>query len=551
MSLRRPLVLLVLLMLPSPSLCLVLTPAASPFADVDLSALFPRPSDDATRPNDGWRPLFQALTGEANAAEASALGQWFQQPTRHPRPDDALMADYPYLRFLPAYGGQLVPGAAPVRWSNWCFASNIATVHNFTAQHLTLEVTVGEARSALCSDSYALLSCSHLRLQTFTAIGTHIIHLPAPSDPALRHDLVVHGIRLGRFAISPPNILQSLKETALLFTPFFTPFMSLDAVRRNRDFLLKYAQREMAPLSTQPIPPDESEVKSGDLFGGFRFDGMDPVLMWATASSAAHFAVAVRVNGSLYVSESIAKVSYWPTGGIQLTPWARWVAQIKQAGYQFVWLPLREDLRSIFNASGAQEALKKFLGLPYGFQNIAFCWLDTEADNYPCLPPRYDVCLDWRVVMPFLGVLDHASGGQVGRSVWTEALNKRLGRMGLTTAEAFQEAWRRNLSFAQLMALPERDEWRYSTGGSRMCVSWACELLKSAGLFGQLAASIQCTEMTGWDLAALPFFSKQQQIAGQHEMTVVELGGKPWAPYAQYAEACGGHPPLYHRAPRC
>lgn len=36
----------------------------------------------------------------------------------------------------------------------------------------------------------------------------HKVNLPAPSDPALRHDLVVHGIRLGRFAISPPNILQ-------------------------------------------------------------------------------------------------------------------------------------------------------------------------------------------------------------------------------------------------------------------------------------------------------------------------------------------------------
>ena len=58
-----------------------------------------------------------------------------------------------------------------------------------------------------------------------------------------------------------------------------------------------------------------------------RLDGLDTMLAWAMGSSTGHTAVAVRVDGELYVSESTTKDGYWPTDGIQKTPWKQWIAQ--------------------------------------------------------------------------------------------------------------------------------------------------------------------------------------------------------------------------------
>ena len=38
-------------------------------------------------------------------------------------------------------------------------------------------------------------------------------------------------------------------------------------------------------------------------------------------------------------------------------------------------------------------------------------WIDTAADNYPCVPPNFDKCLDPRLVMPLFGFVDHLTKG--------------------------------------------------------------------------------------------------------------------------------------------
>ena len=45
--------------------------------------------------------------------------------------------------------------------------------------------------------------------------------------------------------------------------------------------------------------------------------------------------------------------------------------------------------------------------------------------------------------------------------------------------------------------------------------------------------------------------SQQQQISGKYRMYIHELGSKMWAPYPQYAEACGGHAPKWDRTRNC
>ena len=53
-------------------------------------------------------------------------------------------------------------------------------------------------------------------------------------------------------------------------------------------------------------------------------------------------------------------------------------------------------------------------------------WVDTLKDNYPCLPPDYDRCLEW----PFLEVgfaLFDRYIPSISHLLWWEAFNLRVG----------------------------------------------------------------------------------------------------------------------------
>lgn len=67
---------------------------------------------------------------------------------------------------------------------------------------------------------------------------------------------------------------------------------------------------------------------------------------------------------------------------------------------------------------------------------------------------------------------------------------------GLDLPEVLVEVAKRGSSFGELLAIPERDHWVYADGKSTSCVAYVLEIYKAAGLFGQLANSIEVTEFT-------------------------------------------------------
>eukprot|EP00668_Euglena_longa_P046329 GGOE01062014.1.p1 GENE.GGOE01062014.1~~GGOE01062014.1.p1 ORF type:complete len:545 (+),score=114.45 GGOE01062014.1:132-1637(+) len=479
------------------------------------------------------------------------LGQWFAQASGDERPDDLWMAEFPYFRFMPAFAGQVVPNAPALNWCNWCFQHNSAVVVKRWPGHLTVDFHIAGQLRARCSDSYFFLSSSSFRLHTFHQPGHHLVTFQHSMDTPHQFDMDMQGIRIGRLLISPSNVLKSLLRTLELFVAFGTQSVPPAVRATNLDFLAKYAGRRMPRRRTSPTLPAEWEVDSGDVFGGMRLDGLDPMLAWAMGSSTGHLTTALRLDGKLYVTESTTKDAYWPRDGIQITPWEQWVSQVQKANYHFVWLPLKPEYRQRYNVSRARSILPQFLGSPYGFHNMLWAWVDTEGDNYPCLPPSFETCLDWHLLPPLLSFMDHVSHGIAGGKLWVEAFNKRLSTVNLTTAELLMEAANRNLTLAEVAKLPEQDAWRYSDGYSRMCDAWVCTLWKASGMFGVLTDRFQCTESTNWDIVALPVFGQPRQITGQYEMSIAGLGTKPWAPYPGYAENCGGHAPSYIRTRNC
>lgn len=151
-------------------------------------------------------------------------------------------------------------------------------------------------------------------------------------------------------------------------------------------------------------------------------------------------------------------------------------------------------------------------------------------------------------------------------NMWNEALNKRLGTKGLDLPGVMVETERQGIPFEELLAIPEKDNWKYSDGYSTSCVAFVLEIYKQAGLFGSVADSVQVTEFTVRDAYMLKFYEDDKsrlpawcgtsntsrtycQILGEYDM---ELPGyNTIEPYANMNERCPSLPPSYDRPAQC
>jgi hypothetical protein len=85
-----------------------------------------------------------------------------------------------------------------------------------------------------------------------------------------------------------------------------------------------------------------------------------------------------------------------------------------------------------------------------------FGWIDTPKDNYPVL-------LDPNFVLAAFSWLERLYEFPINKFL-TQALNKRLGVEGRRLSEVAVLMAQRNLTFGDLMAIPEVDGWEYDDG---------------------------------------------------------------------------------------
>ncbi|XP_076961091.1 uncharacterized protein LOC143637640 [Bidens hawaiensis] len=215
---------------------------------------------------------------------------------------------------------------------------------------------------------------------------------------------------------------------------------------------------------------------------------------------------------------------------IALLPWDEWwnFELTKDVGNPHIaLLPLHPDLRSRFNVTAAWEYAQSMNGLPYGYHNLIFSWIDTVSDNYP--PP-----VNANMVASVMTMWDHMQGEE------------------------------RSSSFAELLSMPKHDDWIYSDEKSTSCVTFVLEMYKEAVLFGDLANQIQVTEFTIKDAYTLKLYENNSsrlpkwcnevelpfcQIKGKYRM---ELPGyNTIDPYPHMSESCPSLPPDYSRPLDC
>jgi hypothetical protein len=157
--------------------------------------------------------------------------------------------------------------------------------------------------------------------------------------------------------------------------------------KANLAFLNETLGYDMKPRTIQTYEYDSDLIQSGDFIAIMRLDGVDEIIMYGTGTHSGHSTMALRMDGELYIVES-QDGWYWPVHGIQKTKWAQWVEWAQNADFHFAHLPLSPEARAKFNETAAIEFFKETEGLPYGYHNLAFGWIDTEFNNLPPLVPR-------------------------------------------------------------------------------------------------------------------------------------------------------------------
>ena len=69
--------------------------------------------------------------------------------------------------------------------------------------------------------------------------------------------------------------------------------------------------------------------------------------------------------------------------GVQKNKWFDWMNMAYKSNYIVEYLPLNDKMVGIFDNNLAVKWFKKVEGMPYGYNNYLFCWIDTLENNYP------------------------------------------------------------------------------------------------------------------------------------------------------------------------
>jgi len=496
----------------------------------------------------------------------------------HPPAASVGASDYPYYSFIPMYKGGVVP-SQPLVWGEndpkACFGINTATlVPSGKPNSWNLTIISGQQRALFCSDFYLLATVDGAALQTISFEGTVTIPwvLAAGADgEAHQWDINNKGIRVFKFIGDFLSTVSSLIDTAALFQSEGTLPVSDETAARNLDFLAKYAGITMPNRTTQEVILDESQINSGDFLGVMRLDGMDPMMAWAMGSTTGHTTVAMWIDSELYICESTTNGTYWPTNGVQKTPYRTWLAQAKAAGYNVVHAPMSAEARKTFNASAALEWFSTVEGLDYGFHNLLFGWIDTVGGNYPCLPPDWSVCLGWDAVEVLFGLMD-AWVPVVGDLLFNEAFNHRLNTTGLKAADLYHQAALAGVPYGTLPTIVEDDSFTYNTtrngvvtqGRSMVCCVLVCSMWKAGGAFGEAGSEIQCGEQTNADVYQLNILDAPArpaecvaadptnplcQVEGHYALVLKGEGTRKFFPHM--GETCPSRPPKYEKPIDC
>jgi hypothetical protein len=475
-----------------------------------------------------------------------------------------------FYYFLPSTLAVLKKEGDSFQYSNKCFTHNVATLEKLSKKELIIKIVSSDAKNLFCKDDYWFSSSNIHRVESIFFKGEHHIKFSNLSQDDL-DEISTTGFRLFGFCNGFFTFLNSFFMSLKLYIgglgkdpsailPILRPSVPENMEKENVEFLSQFANfrpESRGEISKNILEIDEKEIKTGDFVAIYRLDGLDPLIMYGTGSHLGHSAVACWIDGELYVIES-QDGWYWPKRGIQRNKWKTWIQWAHNADFSVAILPLREEIRQKLDVDKAIQWFTSGIeGLPYGFHNFIYGWIDTPTGNFPDF-------FTSELILSVFSVLENISKS-TSDQIMSEALNLRLNTQGLTLPQLIAESARRGKSFGELLAMPEVDGLEYHDGKSYVCSSFVVAFWKAGGLFGDL--NINATEFTPRDAYQLNFFDLDYkdkrpqackdadpdlpycQIMGRYQITL--NGYSTIDPYDNMFERCSSTPPNYLRPANC
>lgn len=167
-------------------------------------------------------------------------------------------------------------------------------------------------------------------------------------------------------------------------------------------------------------------------------------------------------------------------------------------------MPLSEEMRAKYNDTSAIEFFNKVQGLPYGYHNFLYGWIDTPEDNFPEILPKD--------LVPIAFTILEKIDKNLTDLFFTQSLNKKLGTEGLDISGIAGEASKRSppMNVSDVMAMTEEDGWKYEgyyhDGEAMVCSSFVTAMWKAAGIFGD--TPINAVEWGPKDVYQVDIFNK-------------------------------------------
>lgn len=187
-------------------------------------------------------------------------------------------------------------------------------------------------------------------------------------------------------------------------------------------------------------------------------------------------------------------------------------------------MPLSPEYREKFNETAAIEWFRSVEGLPYGYHNFLFSWIDTPEGNLPELLGQDLLPIAFSIFEKF----DY----NTSNIFYAQSLNKKLGTVNLTIAELADEAAHRGLNLSEVGAMVEKDGWKYHgfyhDGESMVCSCYVAGLWKAAGMFDEYTDAV---EWSPKDVYQVAFFDKnykrpQQCVDADPDSPFCQLRGR-------------------------
>ena len=453
-------------------------------------------------------------------------------------------------------------------FSSSCFQNTTFTFDSYDSDSITVKINAQNPSSHLCYDSYWIATVNHIYIKNIFFHGEHTITIKN-IDATDWVDVNQSGVRLFRWCDDITTLIMDLGMTLELFLggfstnswiPIFGSHTTWYMENSNRKFLKEAMGYDMPPRKIKNVYQDIdiNLINSGDFLAITRLDGLDEIIMWGTGGHVGHSTMAIWLNitgeRELYVMES-QDGWYWPRHGIQMNKFSQWIEWAQNASFNVVALPLKEEYAKAFNETAVYEWFKTVEGLPYGYHNLLFGWIDTVNENFPPILQAELFPIAFRLVEK---VVPSAI-----KAVYGLPLNKRLGTTDLEIPELVAECAKRNLTINEVMTWVEQDAWEYPDGYSMVCSSFVAAAYKRAGILDE---SIQATEMAPRDVTQLSLFDKNWtrpdacvkadpdlpycQLIGDYQVRIGDYYSTV-DPYPHMSEHCPSQAPDYYRPGDC